>query len=398
MISDNDIDQLFIKYFNKTASTEERAELMRLISESGSDQELGSLMENAYRVFVPLQNPFDHDQEEKMLKQIHLKINNYKKKSAPLKIRNKNNWFKYAVAASVVIFITVCGYLLTSRYSQKEELVAIDFNPGGNKAVLTLSDGSKIDLDDAKNGNLAVQGNIVINKTTDGKIYYDTSGVASSETENKTLYNTLTTPKGGQYRIVLPDGTKAWLNSVSSISFPTKFNGNERHVKITGEVYLEVAKDKTKPFFVKTGDQLVEVLGTHFNINSYDDEPDIKTTLLEGAVKVHNINNNFIITLRPGQQSSSNKEGSIKIKNVDIEQTIAWKNGLFQINDANIETIMRQASRWYDVEIEYEGKIPEKKFTGKIKRDVKASEFLQMLSYFDVNFRIEGRKIIIKGN
>ncbi|TFF38495.1 FecR family protein [Mucilaginibacter psychrotolerans] len=396
MTQKNRLADLFKKYFDKTATAEERIELMLLISASDSDEELAMLMEDAYQAYVPEQNPFILGKREKMLQQIQAGIVYAEQHEAAIKIRHKNGWLKYAVAASILIFMTVGAYLFTYKQTTGTSNAKIDFTPGGNKAMLTLSNGSKIILTDAKNGKLASQGNIAVTKTHDGEVSYDASASTDPEKGTKPSYNTINTPKGGQYQVLLADGSKVWLNSVSSITFPTSFTGKERHVEITGEVYFEVAKNKTKPFFVKAGNQEVEVLGTHFNINSYNDEPDIKTTLLEGSVKIRQLNNSFSAFLKPGQQAVSKLSGPIQIRDADIEQVIAWKNGLFQINDASIEAIMRQAARWYDVDIEYEGKIPQRQFSGKIKRNVKASEFLQMLTYFNVHSSIEGRKIIVK--
>jgi transmembrane sensor len=395
MTQKNHIDKLFQKYFDKTASPKERSELMHLIHELNSDEELVNLMEEAYKGFVPLHNPFVLGKKEEIFQKIQVSIGNAKPKNAPAKVILHHKWFKYAIAASVTIFIGIAAYFFTSHHTDTQTLAA-DFNPGGNKAILTLSNGSTIILDNAKNGQLTSQGGTVVNKTNDGEIIYDASQFPQTETGAKPAYNTISTPKGGQYKVVLADGTRAWLNSVSSISFPTAFHGKDRQVEITGEVYFEVAKNKKKPFLVKAANQLVEVLGTHFNINSYDDEPDIKTTLLEGSVQIRQLNSNFSALLHPGQQAVNRSSGPILVQHVDIEQVIAWKNGMFQINDASIATLMRQASRWYNVDIEYEGKVPDRKFSGKIKRDVKASEFLQMLSYFNLHFSVEGQKIIIK--
>lgn len=396
MTPKNDIADLFHKYFDKTATAEERNELMLLITKVNSDEELLQLMEDAYLAYVPQQNPFILGKREQMLQQIQLGITNAEQQVTNIKVVRKNGWLKYAVAASIILVMGIGAYFFVDEHTASRQIAKADFVPGGNKAVLTLDNGSTIILDNAKNGTLASQGDIAVNKIQDGEISYDASKSGQAESGSLPAYNTISTPKGGQYHVVLADGSKVWINAASSISFPTAFNGKERQVKITGEVYFEVAKNKTKPFLVKAGNQLVEVLGTHFNINSYTDEPDIKTTLLEGAVKIRQLNTGFSALLKPGQQAVNKLSAPIVVQDADMEQAIAWKNGLFQINDANIEVIMRQASRWYDVEVEFEGKIPHRQFSGKIKRDVKASEFLQMLTYFNVHFTIEGRKIIVK--
>ena len=395
MMPNNRINDLFQKYFDKTASAEERNELMMLISKGNSDKELLDLMEDTYQTYVPERNPFVLGKREKMLQQIHTGIAAANEKKISTTFFRKNGVFKYIAAASILICMGVFAYLFVENHSTRRQMAKMDFVPGGNKAVLTLSDGSTIVLNGAKNGTLTNQDGIAVNKTQEGEIAYDAT--KSGQAQNgKLAYNTIATPKGGQYQVILADGTKVWLNAASSIVFPTQFKGSERHVEICGEVYFEVAKNKTKPFFVKAGKQTVEVLGTHFNINSYTDEPDIKTTLLEGSVKIQQLNSSYSALLKPGQQAVNRSSGPILVKPADLEQAVAWKYGLFQINDASIETIMRQASRWYDVEVEYQGKIPQRKFSGKIKRNVKASEFLQMLTYFNVRFSMEGRKIIVK--
>jgi ferric-dicitrate binding protein FerR (iron transport regulator) len=219
------------------------------------------------------------------------------------------------------------------------------------------------------------------------------NAIDKSVSDNSAL-NTITTPRGGQYQVVLPDGSKVWLNAASSIEFPTSFTGNTRNVSITGEAYFEVAKNAAKPFLVKTNRAVIEVLGTHFNVMAYDDEAEMKTTLLEGAVKVKSgSTSNY---LRHGQQAVLNATGQTRVlDDVDVDDATAWKNGIFQFNDAGIEVIMRQASRWYDVNVSYEGQIPVKQFTGRISRKVKASELLNMLAYTGVKFRIEGKNIIV---
>jgi ferric-dicitrate binding protein FerR (iron transport regulator) len=214
----------------------------------------------------------------------------------------------------------------------------------------------------------------------------------------KPVYNTITTANGNQYQLILTDGSKVWLNAASSIRFPTSFTGNERKVEITGEVYFEVAKDPIKPFKVdfknKEGEiNEIEVLGTHFNVNAYADEPDMKTTLLEGSVKIKAANK--IQMLTPGQQASITSGGIEVKRNVDIEHVMAWKNGYFLFDNTDIYTLMRQVSRWYNVDVKYEGRITEDGFSGKILRDVPLSKFIKVLELNDVKVRTEGREIIV---
>lgn len=265
----------------------------------------------------------------------------------------------------------------------------INIRPGGNKAILTLHDGSKIVLNDAREGTLAQQGNTKIVKLANGQLAYNQTNTLPA----KVLYNTMTTPRGGQYKLILPDGTQVWLNSASSITYPTAFVGNERNVSISGEAYFEVAKDKSKPFHVKSGNQTVDVLGTHFNIMAYADEDAIKTTLLEGSVRV--VENNITSMLKPGQQAIVDKQGGIKITAASIDEALAWKNGYFKFNRVDIRFIMRQVARWYDVDIVYQGRFPKDEFVGKIGRGENISQVLRILELDDVHFKIEDKKIIV---
>jgi transmembrane sensor len=268
--------------------------------------------------------------------------------------------------------------------------------PGGNKAILTLADGSVIELDSANNGNLASQGNFTVIKLN-GQLAYNPSNSALSGVGSEALYNTITTPRGGQYQVILSDGSQVWLNAASSIRFPVVFTGNERRVDITGEVYMEIARNEQQPFKVNTGRSTVEVLGTHFNINAYEDESEIRTTLLEGKVKVRPNNNPAVEkTLTPGQQSAIDHSNNISIiNNADLEEAVAWKNGRFQFNSADLKSILRQLARWYDVEVEYRGNT-NMHFTGQLTRKENVQKVFEMLQLTgEVHFTVEGRKIIV---
>lgn len=303
-------------------------------------------------------------------------------------------------AAAILILLGTGSYFLFFNRSQKQ-IVATqqqsfknDVAPGRTKAVLTLADGSKIILDSAKTGQLAVQGKTTV-MNHDGSITY------TGKTTLDLLYNTLATGRGEQSPpLTLSDGTKVWLNNASSIRYPVAFTGAERKVEITGEAYFEVATDKNKPFRIDIkGKGEVEVLGTHFNINAYDDEPTINTTLLEGSVKVNAQERDSpeSVILKPGQQVQQSKENHLsKLDNVDLDEVVAWKNGSFQFKGASIQTVMRQLSRWYDVEVNYEGAIPEHRFVGKVGRDYNLSEVLAVLGASDVHFKIEGQRIIVR--
>lgn len=268
--------------------------------------------------------------------------------------------------------------------------------PGGNKAVLTLANGRKISLTDINNGMLADEANVRITKIADGQLVYNILPDQQGISALKDQYNTIETPKGGRYQLQLPDGTKVWLNSASKLTFPSSFSSrNNRKVELNGEAYFEVAKDKTRPFLVKTKMQDVEVLGTHFNISSYEDDSVVKTTLLEGSVKIIGNNGNDKILL-PGQQSIRTID-KLTVENIGTGQkTVAWKNDLFVFESDDIQHVMRMISRWYNVEVEYVGAIPENKFGGAISKFENISEVLKSLeSTGRVKFRIEGRRLLV---
>lgn len=310
----------------------------------------------------------------------------------------KMRWFKWAAAAAVILMISVIGVLMTINHAEKDQVAVAqtqkkefknDVAPGQTGAILTLADGQKILLDSAGDGTLAQQGNASVIKNN-GELVYNTGGNAAV-----TVYNTMTTPKGRQFNLVLADGSKVWLNAESSITFPTQFSGKERKVTITGEAYFEVAHNAVMPFIVEKGSASIRVLGTHFNVNAYDDESVIGVTLLEGSVNVGNGNKNVLI--KPGQQARLGKTGNVQVaNNVDLEEIVAWKDGKFQFENANVQTVMRQLGRWYDMEIEYSGVI-NKHFGGTISRNVNLSKVLDMLQKTgEVKFTIDGKKIIVQ--
>jgi len=248
-------------------------------------------------------------------------------------------------------------------------------------------------LDTAGAGVLAKEGNTKLVKTSDGKLQYE----AGSNTAALNLYNTVTTPRGGQFQLTLPDGTRVWMNAASSLRYPVAFTGNVRMVELSGEAYFEVAHNAGKPFNVTINSGLaerkgasVEVLGTHFNVNAYDDEPAVKTTLLEGKVKMRTANNDKTATLIPGEQSQLDHEGNLKIiENADIEQAIAWKNGMLQLTSADMQTIMRQIARWYNVEVKYESAVPAGHISGKVPRNLSLQQMLKALEMSGMHFRLE---------
>ena len=306
-------------------------------------------------------------------------------------------WLRYAAAAVIILGLGV--YFFRPETKKEELTVQIDpapvqhdvAAPASVNAIITLEDGKKIVLDSSGNGLLATQGNIQLKKLSDGEIVYE--GVT-----DKISYNTLLNPRGSKViQITLADGTSVWLNSESSIRYPTGFSGDERVVEVTGETYFEVAKNPSKPFKVRKNGMEILVTGTHFNVNAYDEEEKLKVTLIEGAVRVTSAASNSI-TLKPGQQSQIKNDGSLSLeKDVDIESVTAWKDGKFIFDGkTDIGTIMRQIARWYDVDVTYEGQI-KSHFSGSISRSVTLSQVLRkMESTRLINFHVEGKKIIVK--
>jgi len=378
---------LFNRFYEKMITDNEKKELFLLLNKF-SDEDLSELMAQAF-------NKLDKNALVPDDAKANEEINKI------LKGRSSGGgviylWTKIAIAASITLFLSFGIYLYLNKdvknVSQTvKNKVPADILPGTNKAILTLSNGATIVLDTAKDGVLANQGNITVHKTKDNQLIY------SAKPNNSGRYdaeiNKISTPRGGQYQVVLPDGSRAWLNASSSISFPVAFDSDKREVDISGEVYFEVAKMHI-PFIVKYDKGLVQVLGTHFNIMAYNNEAATEVTLLEGSVKVLSRNANNI--LKPGQQARLADVGEIKIAdNVDVNAVTAWKSGVFLFKNTEIETVMRQISRWYNVDVKYEGKVPHVQITGKISRNVNASEILSMLSYTGIHFKIEEKSIII---
>jgi transmembrane sensor len=303
------------------------------------------------------------------------------------------SWFKYAAAAAVLVLIST-AILIFSNYKDNSPyalFAANDIDPGGHRAILTLSNGKKIILDAAKTGEIASQSGIKVTKTKDGQLVYTV--VNNGNDQNLSETNTITTPNGGNYQVILPDGTKVILNAASSVTFPTSFSGLERLVTMEGEAYFEVTKNAEMPFKVKSGRQVVEVLGTHFDINAYDNEPVIKTTLLEGSVKVNY--NNASTLIKPGQQAiiAFNDAKNIDVHDADLEKEMAWKNGAFSFENDDLHSVMRQIARWYDAEVIYEGDFPDDKFFGGIPKSSKLSGVAKILELNNIHLKINGRTI-----
>jgi transmembrane sensor len=305
---------------------------------------------------------------------------------------NYGRWV--AIAATVVVIFTVGLLFFKNTAKNVIQVASVKANvikPGKNSATLTLSDGKKILLSEATNGKLTEEEGVTISKSADGKLIYNIQNLIGATDK----INTISTAKGETYQLRLPDGTNIWLNASSNLTYTTVLlKDGVRNVKLEGEAYFEVAKDKQHPFIVKTGKQQVEVLGTHFNINAYADDALIKTTLLQGAVKIYN--NGQSQLLKPGQQAEVGNKGINLLDNVDVEEAVAWKNGDFQFNE-NLESIMAKIARWYDVEVVYQNKpATDLTFSGKISRSRNISGILKMLEYNgDVHFKVEGRRVTV---
>lgn len=307
-----------------------------------------------------------------------------------------------AVLAAAAVLLVICGVLLVDFEQKSEQVEAVqtisheDIQPGGNKAFLTLANGTKILLDDAGSGELARQGNITISKGAPGELIYNASN-AETDVVPAALqsYNILSTPRGGQYKIILPDGSQVWLNAGSSLRFPVSFAAAARSVELEGEGYFEIKRDAARPFVVHTDAARVKVLGTHFNVSAYKEDKEWTTTLLEGAVEVSSKNGDRAM-LRPGQQASLSDDKRINLQAVDVAASVAWKNGYFDFRRASLSDIMKQFSRWYDIDVVYNGAITSDEYVGKIRRGVTLKQALTMLEMSDVGVRIEERTIFIK--
>jgi ferric-dicitrate binding protein FerR (iron transport regulator) len=357
------LEELFDLYIKRVATDKEESELMLLIADPELTAKKEALIEATYDG-MPVEFVMPDIQANNIFRTIL---------SQP-KPASRFAWRRWAVAASIIFTLGAGSYFLFFNKPAGQNNIAKTTNsvfhdlqaPEANRAMITLSNGQKVYLDSTTNGKIIQQGGVEIVKLADGKIAY-------RGTTTELLKNTLSNPKGSKViDMALSDGSHVWLNAGSSVTFPLAFTGNERKVSITGEAYFEIAHDAARPFFVSKGDVQVQVLGTHFNVNGYDDEADIKVTLLEGSVKITSGNRSGL--LKPGQQAQVAPEagmGSIRIQNeVDLDEVVAWKNGIFNFTNVDLPIIMRQLARWYDVDIIYEGEIPARKFEGKIQRNL----------------------------
>lgn len=395
-----DLRQIFTRYLAGKASRKEIRFLFREFTRKNHETELRSLIRERMESGEGLPDAASPDTKpvlEDIWKTIKAKISyevERKGEKQILPVIHRLRWLKYSAAAVIAILIAASFFFFLNYKQPREKQQLIvrqnDVAPGSNKAILTLANGKKIALDSAMKGMISTQGNTKILKTGNGLLTYDKSNLKSPEV----LFNTISTPKGGQYQVILSDRTKVWLNAASSIHFPNEFTGKTRKVQVTGEAYFEVTDDPDKPFQVIVNNITVQVLGTHFNVMAYQNEPVAKVTLIQGAVKVKEGNKDVL--LQPGEQAQISSEGQItKVKALDDQATIAWINNQFWFEDDDIQTVMRELARWYNVKVVIRGNIPQH-FGGIISRSLYVSKVLQALQATShIKYEIQDSTIIV---
>jgi transmembrane sensor len=417
-----DIDPIVHKYVrDKSLSADEAARLRQWLTES-NDPDRAALVERMRTdpdwVQAQLLRFQQVDTES-----IWSKIDTHSKPlvSIPIPLPLRRRWWSHTAAASIITVVCAGGaWLWFSKHhstapvrAAAPAVAAVDVKPGGNRAVLTLADGRRIDLGSTANGVLANQGNTRVAKLSDGQLAYNKDKTADDRPQ-ALAYNSLSTPRAGQFTLRLPDGTQVWLNNASVLRYPIAFTGRDRTVELAGEAYFEVAKDAARPFRViihkgSTADLSnlsssappvigdggsIEVLGTSFNVMAYPDEPAERTTLIDGSVRVNE--NNQSALLKPAEQSGLDALGKLRVTpDVNVQEVIAWKNGYFHFDHASLQTTMRQLARWYDIDVVYEGQLPEHEFEGRIQRNLPLSDILKALEDEHVNFKLEGRKLVV---
>jgi transmembrane sensor len=365
------------RYIEDKASDKEKEVFFHLLANGKLDKHLHNAMEAGARKFLGEREEIEAGQ-----------LSSGKPFSSTLRLRR--------LAAAVFVGTILISTALWWRKDKKHveiPVVASSFKneiaPGGNHALLTLANGSTIALDIAGKNNLGIQGNArVINTGSGNLVYRATAGKSSA-----VCYNTIVTPAGGQYQVTLSDGTRVWLNALSTLKFPTSLNGADRTVELKGEAYFEVAKNKKSPFHVNVAGVDVAVLGTSFNVNAYADEGSLKTTLLEGSVRLNKGSESLMLS--PGQQGRETGDGFSLTRNADVGQAIAWKNGYFSFDAADIQTVMRQVARWYGIQVNYEGPPARVQFWGKMGRDLNLTQVLAGLAKTKVHFRLDGNTLTV---
>lgn len=380
-------EKLLQQYLDGKCTPEEAQALMSWLQTTGHHRVLLRKMQEEFPEILASEPVIDQEISDRMEARLLQQI------SAPrvLRMRNRRTWL--AAASALVLLAAGAMYLFSRKQDQAVPLAANhtpvapkDIAPGSAKAVLTLADGSTVTLDSA--GNQVIHQGQTLVQLQNGQLEYDADNIGQAAG-----YNILSVPRGGQFTIVLPDGSRVWLNSASKLRYPTAFTGEQRLVELEGQGYFEVRKDAQHPFIVKTKTLDVEVLGTGFDVMAYPDEKSMNTTLVEGAVRVKDV------MLKPGQQARMEySTGCIYVAPADIQQVIAWKTGFFEFDNANLADIMRQASRWYDIDIDMNisSVNQNKAYGGRISRNLPLSELLNMLEANGARFNLQGRKLIVQ--
>ncbi|HEY8388410.1 MAG TPA: FecR domain-containing protein [Parasegetibacter sp.] len=408
-MSADQLKQLFTAYFDRTATSAEKERLLELLNRSEYDFRVKALLEEAWTQVSRDGQLFSNEESSAILSNII--GSDSAKESSDTEIPRRKHLFGLRLAAAsvllaVLVSAVIYSYLTGNSVSENsivtKNSIQHDVKPGMNTALLTLADGSVIILDSTSNGAITRQGHTRVIKMNGAVSYNKEDSVLVAKQPREITYNTITTPRKGTYKVILSDNTAVWLNAASSIRFPTSFTGSKRVVEITGEVYFEVESNPAMPFLVKVASTQsgvrpmeIEVLGTHFNVNAYPDEKYIRTTLLEGLVKVRTNDKNQL--MKPGQQLRLDSAGNLNlISSVATDKVVAWKNGIFDFDEDSLDEILRQLARWYDVEIA--SPVPERYYTGAIRREVNISEVLKMLESASkkVSFSIANNQIKIE--
>jgi transmembrane sensor len=380
------LQNLLDKYLTGTLKDQERDHLNKLLQQPDYS---GLLERILYDELTS--HRFEGEGHDRVLSLIQENIRNAIQQTRKTKILQIRGW---AAAAAALILIST-SYIFFLRTPARPVVTPVaesgaDILPGGNKAILTLSNGSAIRLDSTSNGTVARESETNILKTDSGHLLYQ----AASNPEAVAAFNTLSTPRGGTFQLTLSDGTRVWLNAASSIKYPTAFTGKERRVVITGEAYFEVIHNAKQPFIVSANNIEVTDIGTHFNINAYENETHIKTTLFEGSISLKSDHYNSL--LKPGEQAQSGSDSKINmLQPEELNQVIAWKTGYFNFRDADLPTVMRQLERWYDIDVRYNGQVPARRFRGELPRSMTLKEVLNVLREIKINYKIDGKMLII---
>lgn len=384
-----DISRLIYAHLEGELSAEDQLRLEYWLSASDENRQLFDRLTDPDNIRQGLINQFRNRQQTPVLyRQVLAGID----EQPPTVIRPMRSLWRWGwVAAALITMIGTATYILLkdkpAAPAGQQTVAPADIPPGREGAILTLADGTRVLLDSLPNGVIAAQNGSRLS-LQDGRLAYDATGGAGG----KIVYNTMTTPRGRQFQLSLPDGTRVWLNAASAIRYPTAFSGQERTVELTGEAWFQVAPQANRPFQVKAGETTaIEVLGTGFNVNAYSNEEAVITTLVEGAVRVQAHQQSQ--TLAPGQQAAVGAGGVRLIPDGNIEQALAWKNGVFNIEGADLKAFMRQLERWYAVDVVYEGTWPPVRFRGEINRGVPLSEVLQFLQKLGIKTTLQGNRL-----